>query len=109
MCVGCACVSFRPGIASAENILGRLGNGIAQLEADEPETPELSKPASVGQESAESGKHPLLWRVNSTWALVVLSLLVAVIYLIDSGFFDQAPKLDRESAVTESQESWFTV
>jgi TolB-like protein/DNA-binding winged helix-turn-helix (wHTH) protein/tetratricopeptide (TPR) repeat protein len=71
---------------------------IAQLEADESEAPEFSKPASVVQKSAAPGKRPVLWRVNGTWALVVLALLVAIIYLIDSGFFDQVPKLDRESA-----------
>jgi len=69
---------------------------IAQLEADESEAPEFSKPASVGQESVESGNHPGPWRFNRGWAFLVLTLLVVVSYLIGSAFFTQASKLDRE-------------
>ena len=71
---------------------------IAQLEADESDASELSKPARADNQNTESVKRPLLWSINSTWALVVVTLLVAISYLINSGFFDQAPKFERESA-----------
>jgi len=71
---------------------------IAQLEDNEEATPEFSNVAGVGHKSTEPGKRPGLWRINSTWALIVLSLLIAISYLISSGFFDQAPEFEREPA-----------
>ena len=71
---------------------------IAQLKEDESETAAFSDSADVGHESVEQGKHPGLWRINSTWALVLVSILLAIGLLINSGFFDHEPVFKRDLA-----------
>ena len=71
---------------------------IAQMEDDEAAAPEFSNSAGVGLETTKPGKRPGLWKINSTWALVVLSLLVAISFLISSGFFDEEPEFERDPA-----------
>jgi TolB-like protein/DNA-binding winged helix-turn-helix (wHTH) protein len=65
---------------------------IAQLDADEATVPKPSDQASFAQQDADPIDRSRSWKVNYTWALFILPLLIVISYLAGSRFLDSTSK-----------------